>query len=150
MLSERRLKAELEKRGDKKLADRDKLAEQFTKSIVNDSNLEQYGDDIVKYMADLYELPEESAPCWIVHRALDRHRNYEGTVQGSSLYDESYIWLSMYCDLTIVDRGTKDNNERAARKDEDFNNLVGRIERTPTQEQLLQLLDEEQAAETYT
>ena len=59
MLSERRLKAELEKRGDKKLADRDKLAEQFTKSIVNDSNLEQYGDDIVKYMADLYELPEE-------------------------------------------------------------------------------------------
>lgn len=71
---------------------------------------------------------EESLPCWIVSRALNRHRQTQGKVQGSTENDERFVWLSLYCDLTFVDKQTMDNCRRAAQKDILFKSLVGKLE----------------------
>ena len=87
------------------------------------------------------KIPEDSVPCWIIHRALDRHRQNDGAVQGSTEYDENFLWLSMYCDLIFVDRQTKDNCRRASSKDELFNSLICDIEKANNQSSVLKVLD---------
>lgn len=70
-------------------------------------------------------------PSWIVEKALARHGQDLRERKGSDLVDGYLMCLSLYIDLTLIDKRTWENARRARSKSPEFPALVGRVERSP-------------------
>jgi hypothetical protein len=71
----------------------------------------------------------ERLPTYVIQRALKRHGSKINKVKGSDLTDNYLSCLAAYCDITFVDKRTKENARRAKTKDKQFAALVGRLEK---------------------
>lgn len=82
----------------------------------------------------------EAIPSWVTERAMIRHRARPTRIEGSDVTDKYMLSASVYADLSLVDKRTKEKHRRIAQKEPDVARLFNRVERAASYEPIASLL----------
>lgn len=82
----------------------------------------------------------EAIPSWVTERAMIHHRARPIRIEGSDVTDKYMLSASVYADLSLVDKRTKENHRRIAQKEPDVARLFNRVERAASYEPIASLL----------